>query len=638
MVVARLGELTSAVYYPLDYWVQDVLRVEQTSESRLPGNLSRRFHLNEPNLPFDLVVNSPAGFAQATNGRVGDLVINGGIGADRAFAVTPGGINFDTPVTATNNRFTPGTTFMSFAANWAGTSITMRAVSRSRDFYPMTNNGSTIATTQNNTPHFMYTLSGTGTEVIVYPALFSSMRINYQLGATFALRGSVVTFTRINQQLSDPLNTRTPIQRSTYIICPYSSSFRTNDLDTINGITGTDTAYFPIFGIDTLSISAFYKLSNRLAVVTTDGTLYLSTLGTTHPNYPSLFDFEVKLDGSVDNAVMVKLNASITGIVELPNGYLITTNNGLYQYDPTLDVVTLLTPGNYTGVVNNGGFLYVTTNANKVLAYVYNDKVKQPVVINTSSFEANNTYFNTESIYKYQDYPINDNAKITGMGNNWISFLNETQILNRHIYECAYAQPILDLIAVIPTVEANINILPLRETLPIDVSADTVDWCSNSSFPQWSSSSITTVLPRKLRNSNRNFILTFNPSTNEVASYADLTSTVSGSIPFTCVLQSTRQTYSEYFNGASKFKQNEVSVTTKWTSATTTPNFSYFPVYERNNQFGTGTSSNAFYSLVPTAFNQEFRAKVRVPFGYTSHFLQWNNAAISSVNIKVDSI
>lgn len=639
MLVAVGGELTSAVYYPLSSWVADIPRVQNTSESRLPLNLSRRFFSEEPVVNPIYVVSEPASFVFVGDGRLGNSVVTGGTIAERTYTSTEGGTLPESPVTATNNRFIVGSNFLSFAANWTPASITMRGVTRPRYFYTISNALSNLVLTENATPHFMYSMGAVGTDVFAFGNISSAMVGGFLFNGSFLPRGNVVSFVRIKQQLTNPLNTRTPVQRSTYVVTPYSSGFRINDLAN-NELVGNDNRYMPIFGIDTTKIVRMFKLGNRMAVTLDDGSLYLSTLGITHPNYPPIFDFQVKLDGTpaTDNAVKVELESQATGIVEIPDGYLITTNNGLYNYNSALNVVNLVKPGNYSGVVNNDGILDVFSASNVVYSFYYDDRAKTLVQKTSTTFPINVEYYNATAIYRYQDYPLNVQGRVCGCGTNWMTFINKS-VLNKYVYECAYAQPIYRYVATVANSESNYTFPPLRRTAPVPFNSLTQDNLALSSVPSWNSAVIGTSTATDVRQYGYNFVTTMSPGNATANGFFNFTS-ASGVMPFYSQLLTTRQSYGELIGNPTikEFRQRTIDLSFNWLNNVGSTNLSYFPTYYRNSTVINTSTSNFFFEFMNRAFTTEFTAVARSIYNNTSHFIQWNNGALSDVRLNIEPV
>ncbi len=635
LVVSVAGELASATYYPMSYWVSDVPRIQNTSESRLPTGLASRFFVDEPNTSPFIVVSNPAGLSQATDGRVGKIVVTFGLPAANCYAITEGGTIPESPVTVSNNRFILGRNFMSFAANQTGSSYLMTGVTRPRYFFQLGNFHSIVVLTASNTPHYMYTLSASGTDVFSFGSINPSMVGGYLASGAFGQQGDIVTFVRVRQQLSNPLNTRTPIQRSTYIINPISPLGRVNDVDSLSG---SDTRYFPIFGIDTQRIDSFFKLSNRLAVVLDDGSLYLSTLGQTHSDYPPIFDFQVKLDGTdaLNNAVKIKLNSQVTGIIEIPNGgYLITTSNGLYQYDANFNVVSLVKPGNYTGVINNDGIIQVVSDST-IYNYYYDDERKTVVEISATEIPSGVNYFTTNALYKYQDYPLPTLGRICGIGNNWITFISK-QILHKYVYECPYAQVIGKYVSTIANSLSNYTFLPVRFTSQVTAGSNTIDSLSVATTGNWSSGSIASLtLQTDVRQYPFNFVASIAPGNAIAASTNNFTSNA-GVMPFYCSLLSTRQSYGKLLgnDAIAMFKQSKVDVSFSYSNPII--NLSYFPTYYRNATIVNTSTGTFLFEVSPRAFSNEYTAVTRTTYTNTVHYFQWANGAISNISIDIEA-
>jgi hypothetical protein len=428
---ANFTRLSSAFYYSTRSRTDLYNLPIGATTIQMSPEMSQLYHLRESDNP-GFIYNSTS---INNDSRLGNAVVNLGASASAVCTGVSNIMATETPITATNNAGVGGTNFIQYIQPKASAFATR--VNRARLMPPITSTKSVLMYSQSGTPHLRSGVSFTSPFSDSYVTAPKSRDVlgiisETTSGVACTLRGDYHVHLQVDLQQANTLAGYN---------CPWVP-FATL------GRTFVSSSFHrtPMFGLLQTEVRSFYDIGNgRLAAVTNNNEIYISSPVRTIDEYPSFLDFQIRTFGVAgQNAEVYKITArNITSIIAFQAGYIVTSDDGVFTINNITGIISKVNDSNALAVANTGG-LYLVLNVGRTYdVYQYDDNIKQLAqifagTINESLAAAigtNSDVINT-NIYSYY---LSRRHTVLARNESWIVYLDEHNILHKDVYNTAKA-------------------------------------------------------------------------------------------------------------------------------------------------------------------------------------------------------
>lgn len=366
-----VSKINTGYYYETDTRHSKITLPVGDVAVKVPDPLASLYLTAEDKNPGFYYTDS-AGFT--TDTRLGFQVVTNGIPVGTVHTSTETPATPVLPATNTNNVVPAGFKFIQFLQA-KGSNFSFNLM-RSRLMPPINGSNSVFVFTASGTPHVRFGVSFGSPDSASFVTPTSDRPAGgVVIGSTVNCYAPLIgSFVNAIQMTNTQAGTSWGATSLVWV--PFTQYGRCHNPAATPYVT-------PLFGLNVGDIKDFYELSNgRLACVTKNNEIYVSSPIRTNLEFPSFLDFQIRTAplSPVLNAEVYKLAVdSITSVVASQTGYLVTTTEGLFSINNDTGIISKVADGSMiAGFFSSNS--YICWELGIFSVYQYDDNQKDYIL------------------------------------------------------------------------------------------------------------------------------------------------------------------------------------------------------------------------------------------------------------------